>query len=159
MSTPDRVLVSAGKDVSVATSAGFNASAIRNMVMAAGGMLSMFAHRLGIKLFAARGKVQIQAQSDEISIASEKDTTISSSKGRVVIEAKEELLFKCGGSYFRMTRTGIEDATPGDRKWRAAAYDRSGPASMPADLPVLPQPAEMECALGASRSGVPFARL
>jgi type VI secretion system secreted protein VgrG len=159
ISTPDRVLVSAGKDVSVASAAGFNASAMKNVVMAAGERLSMFAHRLGIKLFAARGKVQIQAQSDEIGITSEKDTIISSTKGRVVIEAKEELLFKCGGSYFRMTSTGIEDATQGERKWRAAAYERGGPASMPAELPVLPPPAEMECALHASRAGVPFARM
>jgi type VI secretion system secreted protein VgrG len=159
MATPDRVLVSAGKDVSVATSSRFNVSAVRNVAIAAGEVLSLFAHRLGIRLFAARGKVQIQAQSDEVSIASEKDTTITSSKGRVVIEAKKELLFKCGGSYFRMTSTGIEDATPGDRKWRAAAFDRSGPASMPADLPVLPVPAETECTLRASRAGVPFARM
>lgn len=158
MSTPDRVVVSAGKDVSVATSAGFNASAMKHVVVAAGEALSMFAHRLGIKLFAARGKVQIQAQSDEISIISEKDTTISSTNGRVVIEAKEELLFKCGGSYFRMTSTGIEDATLGNRKWRAAAYERQGPASMPPALPVLPKPANAECALRAGRSGVPFAR-
>ncbi|APA88789.2 type VI secretion system tip protein VgrG [Paraburkholderia sprentiae WSM5005] len=159
LATPDRVLVSAGKDVSVATSSRFNVNAMANVVIAAGEVLSLFAHRLGIKLFAARGKVQIQAQSDEISIASEKDTIITSTKGRVVIEAKEELLFKCGGSYFRMTGNGIEDATPGDRKWRAAAYDRSGPASMPADLPVLPVPAETECALRASRAGMPFARM
>ncbi len=159
MATPDRVLVSAGKDVSVATSSRFNVSAIRHVAIAAGEVLSLFAHRFGIKLLAARGKVQIQAQSDEISIASAQDTTITSSKGRVVIEAKKELLFKCGGSYFRMTANGIEDATRGDRKWRAAAFDRSGPASLPADLPVLPVPAEMECAQRASRAGVPFARM
>jgi type VI secretion system secreted protein VgrG len=159
MATPDRVLVSAGKDVSVTTSAKFNVNAVRHVAIAAGEVLSLFAHRLGIKLFAARGTVQIQAQSDAIRIASEQDTTITSSKGRVVIEAKKELLFKCGGSYFRMTANGIEDATRGDRKWRAAAYERSGPASLPADLPVLPVPAEMECARRASRAGVPFARI
>ncbi|CAB3721147.1 hypothetical protein LMG22037_04777 [Paraburkholderia phenoliruptrix] len=159
MATPDRVLVSAGKDVSVTTSSKFNVSAIRHVAIAAGEVLSLFAHRLGIKLFAARGKVQIQAQSDEISIASEQDTTITSSKGRVVIEAKKELLLKCGGSDLRMTASGIEDGTPGDRKWRAAAYDRSGPASLSAELPVLPVPAETECALRASRAGVPFARM
>lgn len=159
MATPDRMLFSAGKDASVTTSSSFNVSAMKHVVIAAGEVLSLFAHRCGIKLFAARGKVQIQAQSDEISIASEQDTTITSSKGRVVIEAKKELLFKCGGSYFRMTANGIEDATRGDRKWRAAAFDRSGPASLPADLPVLPTPAATECAQRASRAGVPFARM
>jgi type VI secretion system secreted protein VgrG len=156
--TPDRMMMSAGGDISATTSRRFNVSAVRNVAIAAGEVLSLFAYRLGIKLFAARGKVQIQAQSDEINVASEKDTTITSSNGRVVIEAKTELLLKCGGSYFRMTSTGVEDATPGARKWRAAAYDRQGPASLPADVPVLPKPADTECALKASRSGVPFAR-
>ncbi|CAN7335703.1 type VI secretion system tip protein VgrG [Trinickia sp. LjRoot230] len=159
MVTPDRVMVSAGKDVSVTTSSRFNVSAMRHVAIAAGEVLSLFAHRLGIKLFAARGKVQIQAQSDEVSIASEKDTTISSTGGRVLIEAKKELLFKCGGSFFRITSTGIEDATQGQRIWRAAAFHRAGPACLPADLPVLPIPAETECALRANRSGVPFVRM
>jgi type VI secretion system secreted protein VgrG len=69
------------------------------------------------------------------------------------------LLFKCGGSFFRITATGIEDATQGQRIVRAAAFHRTGPASLPADLPELPVPAETECALRAGRSGVPFARM
>jgi len=159
MSTPSRVLVSAGRDVSVATSSRFNVSAVKHVAIAAGDVLSLFARRLGIRLFAARGKLEIQAQSDEVHIASQKDTIITSSQGRVVIEAKKELLFKCGGSYFRMTSTGIEDATRGDRTSKAVSFKRTGPASMPADLPELPVPAESECALRASRAGVPFARM
>lgn len=156
--TPDRMMMAAGKDISATTSGRFNVTAVRNIAIAAGEVLSLFAYRLGIKLFAARGKVQIQAQSDEINIASDKDTTITSSNGRVVIEAKGELLLKCGGSYLRMTSTGIEDGTQGDRTWKAAAFSRQGRASMPSELPMLPKAADTECALKAARSGVPFAR-
>jgi type VI secretion system secreted protein VgrG len=157
--TPDRVMMTAGKDISATTSGRFNVNAVRNIAIAAGDVLSLFAYRMGIKLFASRGKVQIQAQSDEVNIASEKDTIISSSNGRVVIEAKEELLLKCGGSYLRMTSTGIEDGTQGDRTWKAAAFSRQGRASMPAELPVLPKPAATQCALRACTSGIPFAKL
>jgi type VI secretion system secreted protein VgrG len=159
LSTPDRVLVSAGKDASVATSSAFNVSAMKNVVVAAGEMLSMFAHRFGIKLFASRGKVEIQAHTDEINIASKKNMTISSSNGSVVIEAEQELLFKCGGSFLRITHCGIEDATVGDRTLRASAFLFRKPASMPSDLPVLPEPAGTECARHASRASVPFARM
>jgi type VI secretion system secreted protein VgrG len=73
MATPDRVLVSAGKDVSVATSSRFNVNAIRNVAIAAGEVLSLFAHRFGIRMFAARGKVQIQAQSDAMELVSQQN--------------------------------------------------------------------------------------
>ena len=156
LATPERVLVSAGKDVSVASSQSFNTSAVKNIVMAAGQRLSFFAHKLGIKLFAARGKVQISAHSDGVDISSDKDTTITSSNGRVVIEAKEELLLKCGGSYLRLYSGGIEDGTKGSRDWRAGSFNRSGPASVAPALPVLPVPAEGECALKAAGGGSPF---
>ncbi|WP_354686738.1 type VI secretion system tip protein VgrG [Cupriavidus necator] len=130
VSTPDRVSVGAGKDVNVATGTGFAVSALKNIAMAAGDALSLFAHRLGIKLFAARGAVDIQAQSDEMRLLSAKNMTISSANGRVVIEAKDELLLKCGGSYLRMSSTGIEDGTRGERSIKSSAFSRQGPSSL-----------------------------
>ena len=59
MATPDHVMVSAGEDVSVATSARFSVNAIGNVAFAAGGVLSLFAHKMGARLHAPRGKVQI----------------------------------------------------------------------------------------------------
>ncbi|MFM0064744.1 type VI secretion system Vgr family protein [Paraburkholderia aspalathi] len=159
LATPDRVSVAAGKDVNATTSAGFNVSALRNIVLAAVGAVSVFAQKSGLKLFAGSGMVEIQAQNDAMQLASEQDMTIQSVNGRVVIEAKKELVLKCGGSYLRMTSTGIEDATRGDRTWKAAAFNRQGPASLPAELPVLPKPAATQCALRAGSSGMPFAKM
>ncbi|WP_082845625.1 type VI secretion system Vgr family protein [Paraburkholderia caribensis] len=141
--------------------AGGNAdmSVVRRITMAAGEAVSVFAQRMGIKLFAGKGKVEIQAQNDAMSLDSERDMTIKSANGRVVIEAKEELVLKCGGSYLRMTTTGIEDGTRGDRTWKAASFSRRGPAHLPEELPVLPKPAATQCALRASQSGMPFAKL
>lgn len=159
LATPDRVMVSAGKDVSIGTSAGFNVNAMKRFTVSAGELLSMFAYKLGIKLFAAKGAIRIEAQSDVMALASEKDMTIQSANGCVVIEAKKELVLKCGGSYLRMTATGIEDGTRGDRTWKAVAFSRQEPASLPAGLPVLPKPEATQCALRESQSGTPFAKL
>ena len=158
ISTPDRVLVSAGKDVSVVTTSSFNVSAIKNIVVAASDALSIFAYKMGITLIAARGNVSIQAQTDAIDIASDKDTTITSSNGRVIIEAKNELILKCGGSYISLTTKGIEDGTQGVRAWKAGGFSRQAPASINVDLPVLPKPADHACALQASKSNLPFKR-
>ncbi|BDB26152.1 type VI secretion system tip protein VgrG [Cupriavidus sp. P-10] len=127
--TPDRVSVGAGKDVNVATGTSFAVSALKGIVMAAGDALSLFAHNLGIKLFAARGKVQIQAQSDEMSLAALKDLTISSTDGRLVLTADKEVWIGAGGSYIRIDACSIHQVTPGDMNEKAMSWQRQTPGS------------------------------
>ena len=103
---------------------------IKRFTVAAGEAVSLYAQRLGMKLFAAKGKVEIQAQSDEMRLLADQNMTITSVNGRVTIEAKEELLLKCGGSYLRMSATGIEDGTRGDRQFKSASFGRQGPSSL-----------------------------
>jgi type VI secretion system secreted protein VgrG len=103
---------------------------MRRLTVAAGELISLFAQKSGIKLFSAKGKVEIQAQSDDMDLISDKNMRISSANGRVTIEAKEELLLKCGGSYVRISSTGIEDGTRGDRTIKSAAFGRQGPSSL-----------------------------
>ena len=121
----------AAADNLIAT-AGGNADigVIKKFTVAAGEAVSLFAQKLGMKLFAAKGKVEIQAHSDDMHLMSDRNMTITSVNGRVTIEAKEELLLRCGGSYFRMSATGIEDGTCGDREFKSASFRRQGPSSL-----------------------------
>lgn len=138
VSAPAGMALASGSDLQltaaqnlIATAGGHaDISVLKRFTVAAGERISVFAQKLGIKLFAAKGKVEIQAQSDEMRLLSDKTMTISSANGRVVIEAKEELLLKCGGSYVRLSSTGIEDGTRGDRTIKSAAFSRQGPASL-----------------------------
>ncbi|AJG24145.1 type VI secretion system Vgr family protein [Cupriavidus basilensis] len=138
VSAPAGIALASGSDLQltaaqnlIATAGGHaDISVLKRFTVAAGERISMFAQKLGIKLFAAKGKVEIQAQSDEMRLLSDKNMTISSANGRVVIEAREELLLKCGGSYLRLSSTGIEDGTRGDRTIKSAAFSRQGPASL-----------------------------
>jgi type VI secretion system secreted protein VgrG len=138
VSAPAGMALTSGSDLQlsaaenlIATSGGHaDFSVLKRLTIAAGEAVSVFAQKLGIKLFAAKGKVEIQAQSDEMNLLSDKNMTITSANGRVVIEAKEELLLKCGGSYIRLSSTGIEDGTRGDRTIKSAAFSRQGPASL-----------------------------
>ncbi|WP_416050573.1 type VI secretion system Vgr family protein [Cupriavidus basilensis] len=138
VSAPAGMALASGSDLQltaaqnlIATAGGHaDISVLKRFTVAAGERVSVFAQKLGIKLFAAKGKVEIQAQGDEMRLLSDKNMTISSASGRVVIEAKEELLLKCGGSYLRLSSTGIEDGTRGDRTIKSAAFSRQGPASL-----------------------------
>ncbi|WP_084004096.1 type VI secretion system Vgr family protein [Cupriavidus pauculus] len=119
----------------IATAGGHGDFSIaKRFTLAAGELVSIFAQKLGIKLLAARGKVELQAQSDEMRLVADKHVTITSANGRVVIEAKDELLLKCGGSYLRMSSTGIEDGTRGDRTIKSAAFSRQGPSSLAQEM-------------------------
>ncbi len=135
---PDGMGLTSGTDLQLTANdnliatAGGNADfgVMKRFTVAAGELVSLFAQRLGLKLFAARGKVEIQAQSDDMSLLSARDMRITSANGRVTIEAKEELLLKCGGSYVRIGPTGIEDGTRGNRTIKSAAFSRRGPSSL-----------------------------
>lgn len=127
VATPERLMVSTGKDMSVASSAGFNVNALRAIALAAKGAISLFAHSLDLMLLAGRGKVLIQALTSEVSIASKGDTVIRSTDGRVVIDAEKEILLRCGGSYYRITNCNITHATPGDYIEKAVSWRKDAP--------------------------------
>ena len=126
--------LSAKEDLIATAGGSADVSVLKRFTVAAGEAVSLFAQKLGIKLFAAKGKVEIQAQSDEMRLLADKNVTITSANGRVVIEAKDELLLKCGGSYLLMKSTGIEEGTRGDRTIKAVAFRRQGPSSLAREM-------------------------
>jgi len=92
--------------------------------------LSLFVQNAGMKLFAAKGKVEIQAQSDAIALSALKDVTITSTDGRLVLSAEKEIWIGAGGSYIRITPDLIENGTPGQILEKCASWDKPGAASM-----------------------------
>ncbi|PRX99396.1 uncharacterized protein DUF2345 [Paraburkholderia sp. BL25I1N1] len=78
--------VTAGRDVSVSSGRSLFAS-VRDAI-------SVFAYQLGLKLVAAKGKVDIQAQSDQMALAALKD--ITSTDGKIVITASKEIWIGAG---------------------------------------------------------------
>ena len=83
-----------------------------------------------MKLFAAKGKVEIQAQGDEMLLTALKDLKIASVDGKVILSAEKEVWLGAGGSYIRITPEGIENGTPGDILEKCAFWNKPGPASM-----------------------------
>ncbi|VEC81257.1 type VI secretion system Vgr family protein [Raoultella ornithinolytica] len=98
--------------------------------MAAGERISLFAQKLGIKMFASKGKVEIQAQGDEMTLDALKDIRISSSEGKLVISAKQEIILTSGGGYIRIADGVVECAAPDKIIQRAAVWQKFGGQSM-----------------------------
>ena len=53
---------------------------------------------------ANQGKVEVQAQNDELQLNVLKDATLTSSAGKITIAAKEEILITCKGAYIKLRR-------------------------------------------------------
>ncbi len=151
MSAPAGIAVTSGSHLQLTAAdnliatAGGNADigVIKRFTVAAGESVSLFAQKLGMKLFAAKGKVEIQAQSDEMSLAALKDLKITSTDGKLILSAAKEVWIGAGGSYIKINATGIENGTPGDIREKCASWDKQGANSMRLN-PSFPPPKDFQ---------------
>ncbi|WP_244134962.1 type VI secretion system Vgr family protein [Burkholderia sp. BCC0322] len=140
LATPDRVMVSAGKDVSIGTSSRFNVNALRNVAIAAGEVLSLFAHKFGIKLYAARGKVRIQAQSDAMELVAQKDMRITSADGTTTVNAANGVVLGGGGTaYVKVQGDNVEIGGAGCLILKIIEIQKEGPGALSLPLPKFNQ--------------------
>ncbi|MDU4099865.1 MAG: type VI secretion system tip protein VgrG, partial [Enterobacter hormaechei] len=109
--TPASVQVSAGENLIVTAGQNADISIVKKFSLAVGDILSLFAHKLGIKMYASEGKVDIQAQSDALNLFAKEKLSVASSDNSVVISAKKEILLVCGGAFIRLSDAGVEVGT------------------------------------------------
>jgi type VI secretion system secreted protein VgrG len=146
-SAPAGVALTSGHHLQLAAQGNLMATAsgnadigvLKKFTVAAGEAISLFAQKLGMKLFAASGKLEIQAQRDEMLLTALKDLKIVSVEGTVVISAEKEVWIGAGGSYSRYTAEGIVNATRGDILEKCASWDKPAATSMKYDAPHLPK--------------------
>ncbi|WP_294962577.1 type VI secretion system Vgr family protein [uncultured Gilliamella sp.] len=128
--TPKSIQLAAGENLMLASHQHTDINVLRKFTVAAGEIISLFAQKLGIKLFASHGKVDIQAQSDEMSLSAQKDMSIASQQGRTVISAKQELILTCGGAYIRLAGGSVEIGAPDNILNKCATWQKLGADSL-----------------------------
>lgn len=117
---------SAGDNIISTSGGNTDFSVLKTFTVAAGNAVSLYAQRLGMKLFAGRGKMEIQAQSDEMALDALKDIRISSSEGKLIISAKQEIVLTSGGGYIRIANGTVECAAPDKIIERGAVWQKFG---------------------------------
>ncbi|EPQ0972563.1 type VI secretion system Vgr family protein [Citrobacter farmeri] len=136
--TPASMQLSAGENLMVTTGQNADFSVVKKFTLAVGDILSLFAHKLGIKMYASEGKVDIQAQSDALNLFAKQQLSVASSDDSVVISAKKQILLNCGGSYIKISSGGVEVGTGKNVVLKCIAVQQQGAASMNSSLE-LPQ--------------------
>lgn len=123
--TPKSLQLSAGENITATSGGNTDFSILKKLTVAAGERISLYAQKLGIKLFAGKGKVEIQAQNDEMTLDALKDIRISSSEGKIVISAKQEIILSgSGGAYIRIGDGVVESGAPDKIIERAAVWQK-----------------------------------
>jgi type VI secretion system secreted protein VgrG len=96
--------LAARRQMFVTAGDGLDIGAFKRITAAAGEAISLFAAKLGIRIFAAQGKVQIQAQGDGMELMSMQDMVVSSSDGEVMITGRKAVTLGDGsGAYIKLS--------------------------------------------------------
>ncbi|WUR14616.1 type VI secretion system Vgr family protein [[Empedobacter] haloabium] len=132
--------VHAGAEVTVSSGQDTNIAAGKSLLASVAEKISMFAHNAGIKLFSAKGKVEVQAQGNDLDLIAEKVVRLLSTTARVEIHAQEEVLISAGGSFVKINGSGITSGTSGTWTSHAAKHSMPGPATQQSVMPHIAKP-------------------
>jgi type VI secretion system secreted protein VgrG len=132
LSAPKGVAMTSGENLQLAASKNLIANAgnhadigvVKNMFVGVGQALSVFVRKAGIKLFANKGAISVQAQNDLMELLAKKSIEIISTEDEIKITAKKKIIINGGGSYIRLEGGGIEVGTLGDYNVKATYYGR-----------------------------------
>lgn len=146
LSAPKGVAIASGEHLQLAASKNVIANAcnnadigvVKNMFIGVGQALSVFVRKAGIKLFANKGAVSVQAQNDLMELLAQKSIEITSTEDEIKITAKKKITLNGGGSYIRLDACGIEAGTPGEYNVKAGYYGRKPKAKLTPELMAFP---------------------
>lgn len=146
LSAPKGMAIASGEHLQLAAAknvianAGNNADVgvVKNMFIGVGQALSVFVRKAGIKLFANKGAISVQAQNDLMELLAQKSIVITSTEDEIKITAKKKITLNGGGSYIRLDACGIEAGTPGEYNVKAGYYGRKPKAKLTPELMAFP---------------------
>ncbi|MGE4802451.1 type VI secretion system Vgr family protein [Yersinia hibernica] len=112
--------------------------AMKNLSVSVEKALGLFVHKEGAKLVANQGDVEIQAQHNTMALFAKQQLTITSSEDEIIITTPKTLTLNGGGSYLKLSQSGIEHGSAGDYIVKAPRYQvpMSG-ASLNTEVPVF----------------------
>ncbi|KWN21177.1 type IV secretion protein Rhs [Burkholderia territorii] len=135
--TPKSVQHSAGENVIVTAGRDMDVSIVKRLRMVAGDLISLCAHKLGIKIF-SKGKIELQAQGAPMDLFSDEQLHISSANANVLVNAKTKTMVASGGASMTIENGSVVFNCPGEFRIRAASFAFEGPGYTSVNLPQLP---------------------
>lgn len=139
LTTPEDIVLQASQDIAESAQGSINFSAQKNIVSHAQDKISLFAAQKGLSAYAAKGKVELQAQDDAIEAIARKVIKLISTEDKIEITSPKEIVLTAGGSQLKINGSGIFTTTGGKFESKAGQHSFVGGATVNAQLPKLPE--------------------
>ncbi|MDP9583080.1 UNVERIFIED_ORG: type VI secretion system secreted protein VgrG [Burkholderia contaminans] len=152
-STQQSVHLTANQHANIVASKNVNLAAGKSLLVSVLDKISLFAQNLGIKIFAAKGPVDIQAQSGTASLVALQDVKIESADGRLILTAAKEVWIGAGGSYISIKGGLIENVTTGQILEKCGTWDKPSGGSGTIRDPLQATPVATDGGRGSLFSG------
>jgi len=137
--TPETIHVNGGEHIALTAGRDVSVGAGKSLLASVLDKISLFAQNAGMKLFAAKGKVEIQAHSDNIELTAQKTVKVTSTMESIEVASAKGILLTSGGAYIRISNGNIEVHAPGTINIKGAQHSFAGPTRGNYPLPDLPQ--------------------
>ncbi|MNZ10476.1 Phage-related baseplate assembly protein [compost metagenome] len=138
LTTPEDIVLQATQDIAESAQGSINLSAQKNIIVHAQDKVSLFAAQKGLKAFAAKGKVELQAQDDAIEAIARKVIKLISTEDKIEITSPKEIVLTAGGSQLKINGDGIFTTTGGKFESKAGQHSFLGGAKVSYEVPELP---------------------
>ncbi|MND63872.1 Phage-related baseplate assembly protein [compost metagenome] len=147
LASPNSIALSSNEDIHLSAdgqlnqTAGdsINLSTQKNLIAHAQNKISLFAAQEGARLYAGKGKIEIQAQGDGADLIARKAVQIISAEDKIEATAAKEIVLTAGGSQVKITGSGIFMTTGGKFEVKAGQHLFMGGGSVNSSLPQLPE--------------------
>ena len=140
LSSNEDIHLSADGQINQFAGDSINLSTQKNLITHAQNRISVFAAQSGIKQVAAKGKFEVQAQSDGMDLLAKQGIQIISTEDRIEISSPKEIVITAGGSQIKLNGSGIFPITGGKFKAKAGQHLFMGGAKVNMSLPILKEP-------------------
>lgn len=139
VSTQQSAHVSADEQLTLVSGQSTHIATGKSLIASVTDKISLFVQSAGMKLFAAKGNVEIRAHSDNIELTAQKTLKVLSASENVEVAASQGVLLTSGGAYIRIQDGNIEIHAPGKIDIKGTQHSFNGPTSGSYDLPALPK--------------------
>lgn len=154
LSTQQDIHLSADGQISYIAGESINLSTQQSLIAHASQKLSLFAVQDGARLYAGKGKVEIQAQGDGIDVIARKGIKIISTEDQIEMTAAKKIVLTAGGSQIEISSSGVLPTTGGKFEVKAGQHQFVPGMKVNMNLPFFPQSVCWEClARRASQRG------
>ncbi|PRY06121.1 type VI secretion system Vgr family protein [Paraburkholderia sp. BL25I1N1] len=135
MSTQQSVHIASDAQTNLVSGQSTHIATGKSLIASVTQKLSLFVQNAGMKLFAAKGKVEIQAHNDNIELTAQKSVKLVSATEQIQAIAKGEILLISGGAYIRIKDGNIEIHAPGKIDVKGAQHSFNGPTRIDEKFP------------------------